>query len=243
MAVGPSVSLFLGKIVIDETSRIVAQGGGLRIRWRCFFIGTDLLSVGRSHCPGNQPGGGLDGFPQHDFFAALRELASQGYCLGHCAAKSGSASMTSPCLKRPELLNLLELYGKGSAQNAAAGYDCGGDSCMGIFTFIPAVLVSYSICVVGGRWCCWRRRFPSVYCRDSPQQKELAGGRNPGGHYPQNGYFCQNRHPPRPTLRKCRLFSPAVRCLLDPLRGLFQQMFEPCRRCATNGRLPWCCGR
>ncbi|HEY9877890.1 MAG TPA: ABC transporter ATP-binding protein [Leptolyngbyaceae cyanobacterium] len=137
---GPSVSLFLGKVVIDEASRIASEGGidnplqfilsEPTLLWSVVIaLGLNLVvdsvdSVGST------------------LFAALRDRV-QGYCQGLVLQKVAFFDDIA-LFETPDLLNLLELTDKGLARLQRLAFIVAA-TMMGVFTFIPSVLVSVSI--------------------------------------------------------------------------------------------------
>ncbi|HEY9736063.1 MAG TPA: ABC transporter ATP-binding protein, partial [Trichocoleus sp.] len=110
--VGPSVSLVLGKVVIDEAAR-VAQAGGVEAPLS-FALGNPKLLWGVLIALGlNLVVDSLDSVGT-TLFAALRDRV-QGYCQGQVLQKVAFFDDIS-LFESPDLLNLLELTEKGLAR-------------------------------------------------------------------------------------------------------------------------------
>lgn len=138
--IGPSVSLFLGKVVIDEASRLAAQGsidqpmqailGEPKLLWAVAIALALNLVVDSVDSIGTT------------LFAALRDRV-QGYAEGHVLQKVAYFNDIA-LFEIPELLNLLELCHKGIARMQRLSFIVAA-TMMGVFTFIPSVVVSVSI--------------------------------------------------------------------------------------------------
>ncbi|MFE4106189.1 ABC transporter ATP-binding protein [Almyronema epifaneia] len=137
---GPSISLFLSKVIIDEASRVVEQGGVSnplsyilaepKLLWSiAIALGLNLIvdsvdSVGTT------------------LFAALRDRV-QGYGRGRVLEKVAYFDDIA-LFETPALLNLLELSEKGLERLQRLSFIVAA-TLMGIFTFLPSVIVSVSI--------------------------------------------------------------------------------------------------
>ena len=137
---GPSINLFLGKVVIDEASRLAGQANAgdaialllsqPKLLWSLgISVGLNLLvdSV-------DSVGGSL--------FASLRDRV-QGYVQSKVLHKVATFDDIA-LFESPDLLNLLQLVEKGIARLQRLSFIVAA-TFMGIFTFIPSVLVSTSI--------------------------------------------------------------------------------------------------
>lgn len=143
--VGPSLSLWLGKLVIDEASRLLNAGVLQNKTWAESFhtllmqpkllwvIGaTVLLSLIVDSL--DSVGGSL--------FAVLRDRV-QGYVQGKVLNKVASFDAIA-LFERPDLLNLVELANKGIQRMQRLSFILAA-TLMGVFIFIPSVLISMSI--------------------------------------------------------------------------------------------------
>ncbi|HEY9762253.1 MAG TPA: ABC transporter ATP-binding protein [Trichocoleus sp.] len=137
---GPSVSLFLGKVVIDEASRIASQGGiddPLQfILSKPTLLWSVVIALGLNLIVDSVDSVGST------LFAALRDRV-QGYCQGLVLQKVAFFDDIA-LFETPDLLNLLELTDKGLARLQRLAFIVAA-TMMGVFTFIPSVLVSVSI--------------------------------------------------------------------------------------------------
>jgi ATP-binding cassette subfamily B protein len=216
--VGPSVSLFLGKIVIDETSRIVATGGvenpmavlvsEPKLLWSvAIALGLNLIvdsvdSLGIT------------------FFAALRDRI-QGYCQGIVLHKVACFDDIA-LFETPDLLNLLELTEKGLPRMQRLAMIAAAIM-TGIFTFIPSILVSFSIV-----W--WvpvvllAAAIPSVFVEIRYNKKSWRVEETQAGITRKMNIYAKSVTAAA-YAKEVRLFS-LQQVLLDRWRGLFQQMFE-----------------
>jgi ATP-binding cassette subfamily B protein len=216
--VGPSVSLFLGKIVIDETSRIVAQGG-VENPVEVFLSEPLLLWAVVIALGINLVVDSMDSLSM-TFFAALRDRI-QGYCQGIVLQKVACFDDIA-LFETPELLNLLELTEKGLLRMQRLAMIAAAIM-MGIFTFIPAVLVSYSIV-----W--WvpvvllAAAIPSVYVEIRHNKKSWRVEETQAGITRKMDIFAKTVTA-EAHAKEVRLFS-LQQVLLDRWRGLFQQMFD-----------------
>lgn len=138
--VGPSVSLYLGKIIIDESTRLTSQGTAtnglatlLNESHLMGIIGATVLlnlvvdsidSVGTS------------------LFAALRDRV-QGYVKGRVLTKVAHFDDIA-LFEIPDLLNLLQLTEKGMERIQRLSFIVAA-TLVGVFIFVPSVLLSASI--------------------------------------------------------------------------------------------------
>ncbi|ASC72358.1 ABC transporter protein [Halomicronema hongdechloris C2206] len=136
---GPSISLFLGKVVIDEASGIANGNVANPIQalldnsllfW-CVLVALSLnLIVDSVDAIGTS------------LFAALRDRV-EGYCRGRVLEKVAGFDDIA-LFERPDLLNLLELSEKGLGRMQRLAFIVAA-LIMGLFTLVPSVLVSVSI--------------------------------------------------------------------------------------------------
>ncbi len=138
--VGPSVSLFLGKIVIDEAVAMAAQGGmanpvaallgNSRLLWSVgIALGLNLV-VDAVDAVGT------------NLFASLRDRV-EGFVRGKVLEKVAYFDDIA-LFETPELLNLLELAERGLGRIQRLAFIVAA-TFMGVFTFVPSVAVSASI--------------------------------------------------------------------------------------------------
>ncbi|MBF2074748.1 MAG: ABC transporter ATP-binding protein [Synechococcales cyanobacterium C42_A2020_086] len=138
--IGPSVSLVFSKIVIDEASRLLAQGeiespAALMLN-EPKLLGSLVVSI--------VLGLMVDSLNAIDvaLFGALRDRV-QGYVQGQVLHKVAHFNDIA-LFETPELLNLLELTEKGIQRLQRFSFIVAA-SMMGLFTFVPSVLLSASI--------------------------------------------------------------------------------------------------
>lgn len=137
---GPSISLFLGKVVIDEASRLLAQGSTNtpialvlnqpKLLWSIVAAVVLNLIVDSVDSIGTT------------LFAALRDRV-QGYVQGQVLHKVANFDDIA-LFETPDLLNLVELTTKGIARLQRLSFIVAA-TFVGISIFIPSVLVSLSI--------------------------------------------------------------------------------------------------
>jgi ATP-binding cassette subfamily B protein len=143
--VGPSISLFLSKIVIDEASRLIESGTVLNLTWQqsieliltepkllwSIIIGVSInLLVDSVDSIGST------------LFASLRDRV-QGYGQ-KCVLQKVADFDDIALFETPELLNLLELTEKGLQRLQRLSFIVAA-AMMGLFIFFPSVLLSVSI--------------------------------------------------------------------------------------------------
>ncbi|MFM7424110.1 MAG: ABC transporter ATP-binding protein [Elainella sp.] len=143
--VGPSLSLFLGKVVIDEISRLLRQGSlsnsTMAESFNTLLTQPKLLwAIGASVLLGLV----VDSIDSvgSSLFAALRDRV-QGYSQGQVLNKVAHFDDIS-LFEIPDLLNLLEKANKGIQRVQRLSFIVAATS-MGVFIFVPSVLVSMSI--------------------------------------------------------------------------------------------------
>jgi len=137
---GPSVSLFLGKIVIDEVTANLAAGGVDRplsvllnnalLLWSVVIALTLNLIVDAVDAIGTS------------LFASLRDRV-EGYVRGRVLEKVAHFDDIA-LFETPALLNLLELTEKGLGRIQRLSFIVAA-TFVGVFTFVPSVVVSSSI--------------------------------------------------------------------------------------------------
>jgi len=136
---GPSISLFLGKVVIDETSGLV--DGDLANPVQAFLDNSLLFWCVVIALSLNLIVDSVDAIGT-SLFAALRDRV-EGYCRGRVLAKVAGFDDIA-LFERPDLLNLLELSEKGLGRMQRLAFIVAA-LIMGMFTLVPSVLVSVSI--------------------------------------------------------------------------------------------------
>ena len=146
--VGPSISLFLGKLVIDEVSGLLKSGATVGLQGRSLQAGFQFLveqpkliwAIGASVLLGLV----VDAIDSvgPTLFGALRDRV-QGYAQGKVLDKVGNFDDIA-LFETPELLNLLELANKGIQRVQRLSFIVAA-TLVGVFIFVPSVLVSMSI--------------------------------------------------------------------------------------------------
>lgn len=137
---GPSVSLFLGKVVIDEVTVAASQGGVADPLAYLAHNSTLVWAVGLG-LGLNLVVDSVDAVST-SLFAALRDQV-QGYGQGRVLDKVAHFNDIA-LFETPELLNLLELVEKGLARLQRLAFIV-AVTLMGVFTFVPSLVVSVSI--------------------------------------------------------------------------------------------------
>jgi ATP-binding cassette subfamily B protein len=137
---GPSVSLLLGKVVIDEVTIVFKQGGvenplevmlnNQVLLWSVVIALSLNLVVDSVDAIGT------------NLFASLRDRV-EGYVRGKVLDKVSHFDDIA-LFETPELLNLLELTEKGLGRIQRLSFIIAA-TFVGVFTFIPSVIVSASI--------------------------------------------------------------------------------------------------
>lgn len=214
---GPSISLFLGKIVIDEVAQLVDHGGvsqpwpvmvgNPHILWAvAIALGLNLLvdavdAVGTS------------------LFASLRYRVE-----GHVRARvlEKVAYFNDIALfESPELLNLLELAEKGLGRIQRLAFIVAA-TFMGVFTFIPSVVVSGTI----GWWVplvLVASALPSIGVEMRHHRKSWRVEETQDGVTRKMGIYSKTITSPD-YAKELRLFS-LQGVLVDRWQGLFNTMF------------------
>lgn len=146
--VGPSISLFFGKLIIDEVSRLIKLGETAGLQDRPLQAGFQFLVA--------QPkliwaivaavllGLVVDAIDSvgPTLFAALRDRV-QGYVQGKVLDKVANFDDIA-LFETPDLLNLLEMANKGIQRVQRLSFIVAA-TLVGVFIFVPSVLVSMSI--------------------------------------------------------------------------------------------------
>ncbi len=140
MGVGPSVSLFLGKVAIDEVARLLLQGTtttALGLIWSKPTLLWSLVGIiGLSLMVDSV--GAID----TTLFAALRDRV-RGFLQSKVLHKVATFEDIA-LFETPALLNLLELTEKGMQRIQQLSFIMAA-SLMGLFMFLPSVALSLSI--------------------------------------------------------------------------------------------------
>lgn len=225
--VGPSVSLFLGKVVIDEVAAIFEAGGvddplavmlgNSRLLWSvAIALGLNLIvdsvdAIGTS------------------LFAALRDRV-EGYVRGKVLDKVANFDDIA-LFETPELLNLLELTEKGLGRIQRLSFIIAA-TFVGVFTFIPSVVVSASI----GWWvplALMASAIPSIYVEMHHHRKSWRVEETQAGVSRKMGIY--SRAITRPDYAKeIRLFS-LQDIMLSRWQGLFQTLFSNMEQVRREG--------
>ncbi|HAZ43292.1 MAG TPA: ABC transporter ATP-binding protein [Cyanobacteria bacterium UBA11369] len=137
---GPSVSLFLSKIVIDEASRLLGQGAvenaialvlsQPKLLWS--MVGAVLLNLIVDSIDSVRAA----------IYSALHDRI-RGYVQGKLLDKIANFNDIA-LFENPDLLNLVELTGKGVQRLQQLSFSV-ATTLIGIFVFVPAVLLAGSI--------------------------------------------------------------------------------------------------
>ncbi|MDA0267323.1 MAG: hypothetical protein O2890_09545 [Cyanobacteria bacterium] len=226
--IGPSVSLFLGKVVIDEASALVSQGtleqplaallANRTLLWSLVIaLGLNLVvdsvdAVGSS------------------LFASLRDRV-EGFVRGKVLEKVAYFDDIA-LFETPELLNLLELTEKGLGRIQRLSFIVAA-TFMGVFTFIPSVLVSGSI----GGWvplALIASAIPSIFV-EMRHHKKAGGWRKPRPASPARWAFTVRRLPAPTTPRRCGCF-PCKGCCWGAGRACLGTCSPRWSGCVGKGR-------
>ncbi|MEB3268458.1 MAG: hypothetical protein VKJ09_07960 [Leptolyngbya sp.] len=226
---GPSVSLFLGKVVIDEVARLVDQGGitdplavmlaNPRILWAvAIALGLNLVvdavdAVGSS------------------LFASLRDRV-EGHVRGRVLEKVAFFNDIA-LFESPELLNLLELAEKGLDRIQRLAFIIAA-TFMGVFTFIPSVVVSGTI----GWWVplvLIASALPSIGVEIRHHRKSWRVEETQAGLTRKMGIYSKTITSPD-YAKELRLFS-LQGVLTDRWHGLFNDLFGRMEQVRREGAL------
>jgi ATP-binding cassette, subfamily B, bacterial len=143
--VGPSLSLFLGKIIIDEISRLLRQGNLLNLNMtESFYVLLAQPKLLWAIAASVLLGLIVDSIDSigSTLFAALRDRV-QGYSQGKVLNKVANFDDIA-LFEMPDLLNLLEKANKGIQRVQRLSFIVAA-TLVGVFIFVPSVLVSMSI--------------------------------------------------------------------------------------------------
>lgn len=225
--IGPSVSLFLGKVVIDEVSVIFERGGvddpltvilgNSRLLWSIVIALVVNLVVDSVDAIGT------------NLFASLRDRV-EGSVRGKVLAKIANFDDIA-LFETPSLLNLLELTEKGLGRIQRLSFIIAA-TFMGIFTFVPSVIVSASI----GGWVpltLMASAVPSIYVEIRHHRKSWRVEETQAGVSRKMGIYSKSITRPD-YAKEIRLFS-LQNVLLDRWQGLFQTVFGNMERVRREG--------
>lgn len=227
--IGPSVSLFLGKVVIDEAAALVGQGGieqplaallaNRTLLWSLVIaLGLNLIvdsvdAVGSS------------------LFASLRDRV-EGFVRGKVLEKVAYFDDIA-LFETPDLLNLLELTEKGLGRIQRLSFIVAA-TFMGVFTFIPSVLVSGSI----GGWvplALIASAIPSIFVEMRHHKKSWRVEETQANITRKMGIYSKTITDPD-YAKEVRLFS-LQGVLLGRWQSLFGDMFTQMERVRREGAL------
>ena len=226
---GPSASLFLGKVVIDEASALIEQGGvenplamilgNSRLLWSvAIALGLNLIvdsvdAVGSS------------------LFASLRDRV-EGFVRGKVLDKVAYFDNIA-LFETPALLNLLELTEKGLGRVQRLSFIIAA-TFMGVFTFVPSVIVSASI----GWWIpltLLASAVPSILVEMRYHRKSWRVEETQADISRTMGIYSKTITSPD-YAKEVRLFS-LQGILTDRWRGLFDTLFAKMERVRRDGAL------
>lgn len=225
--IGPSISLLLGKIVIDEVTVIFKQGGVERptelllgnptLLW-CVAIALILnLIVDAVDAIGT------------NLFATLRDRV-EGFVRGKVLDKVSYFDDIA-LFETPELLNLLELTEKGLGRVQRLSFIIAA-TFVGVFTFVPSVLVSASV----GWWVplvLVASATPSIFVEMRHHRKSWRVEETQSGISRKMGIYSKTITSPD-FAKEMRLFS-LQDVLLDRWQGLFRTLFSSLERVRREG--------
>lgn len=231
---GPSVSLLLGKVVIDEVTAVFEQGGvenplelmlnNSLLLWSVVIALTINLVVDSVDAIGT------------NLFASLRDRV-EGYVRGKVLDKVSHFDDIA-LFETPALLNLLELTEKGLGRIQRLSFIIAA-TFVGIFTFIPSVIVSGSI----GWWVplvLIASAAPSIFVEIRHHRKSWRVEETQSGVSRKMGIYSKAITSPD-FAKEIRLFS-LQDVLLGRWQGLFETLFsnmEQVRREGTLTVLTW----
>lgn len=224
---GPSISLVLSKIVIDEASRLVDQGvtddpvalvlANPLLLWSIVGAIALNLIVDSVDSVGNA------------LFASLRDRV-QGFVQGRVLEKVAAFDDIA-LFEMPELLNLLELSEKGIQRIQRLSFIVAA-TMMGAFTFIPSVLVSASI----GWWVpllLLAAAIPSIVVEMKHHKKSWRVEETQAGITRRMNIYAKTITS-EDYAKEVRLFS-LQSVLMDRWRDLFGQMFAKMEQVRREG--------
>ncbi|WP_421659331.1 ABC transporter ATP-binding protein [Leptothermofonsia sp. ETS-13] len=226
---GPSITLFLGKVVIDEAGRLagrVGSGDAIALLWSQPLLLWSLgLSIGLNLLTDSVDSVGSS------LFASLRDRV-QGFVQSKVLHKV-AAFDDIVLFESPDLLNLLQLAEKGIARLQRLSFIVAA-TFMGIFTFIPSVLVSITI-----NW--WvplvllLSSIPSIIVEMKYHKKSWRVEETQAGVTREMDIYARVLTG-EAYAKELRLFSLQV-VLLERWQGLFERMFSRMERVRHQGAL------
>jgi len=235
--VGPSISLFLGKLVIDDVSRLLKSGATVGLQNHPLPVAFEFLveqpqliwAIGASVLLGLV----VDAIDSvgPTLFAALRDRV-QGYVQGKVLDKVGNFDDIA-LFETPELLNLLELANKGIQRVQRLSVIVAA-TLVGVFIFIPSVLVSMSI----GWWVppvLMLSSIPSILIEVKYNKKSWRVEETQAGLTREMEIYAKMLTG-EAYAKEIRLFSLQT-VLLNRWQGLFAKMFNTMDRVRREGAL------
>jgi ATP-binding cassette, subfamily B, bacterial len=224
---GPSASLFLGKIIIDESSRLLGQGAAQngidlilaepKLLWSIVITVLLTLIIDSIDSIGTT------------FFAALRDRV-RGYAQGQVLQKVANFDDIA-LFEMPELLNLLELTEKGMQRLQQLSFIVAA-TLVGVFTFIPSVLLSASI----GWWVppiLLLASIPSIFVEMKHHKKSWRVEETQASVTREMNVYAKVLTG-EAYAKEVRLFS-LQSVLLERWQGLFRQMFTTMQQVRQQG--------
>jgi len=226
---GPSISLFLSKVVIDEATRLMGVGANESpialllahpiLLWSVIAFVLLNLFVDSVDSVGTT------------LFAALRDRV-QGYVEGKVLHKVAHFDDIA-LFETPELLNLLELTNKGMQRMQRLSFIVAA-TLMGVFMFFPSVAVSVSIA-----W--WvplvliLSSIPSIYVEVKYHKKSWKVEETQASITREMNIYSKVLLG-EAYAKEVRLFS-LQSVLLDRWRGLFGRMFNTMQQVRQDGAI------
>lgn len=232
--VGPSLSLFLGKIVIDEISRLLRQGSfdnsTMQESFSALLTEPKLLWAIAASVLLGLIVDSIDSIGS-TLFAALRDRV-QGYSQGKVLNKVANFDDIS-LFEMPDLLNLLEKANKGIQRVQRLSFIVAG-TLIGVFIFVPSMLVSMSI----GWWVPWvllLSSIPSIAVEIKFHKKSWRVEETQASITREMDLYAKVLTG-EAYAKELRLFS-LQGILLDRWRGLFHDMFSTMDQVRRQGSL------
>ncbi|MEB3292927.1 MAG: ABC transporter ATP-binding protein [Synechococcales bacterium] len=227
--VGPSLSFFLGKIVIDETTRLLGQAQGqdaiALLQAQPTLLWAILAGVGVNLVVDSVDSIGIS------FYGALRDRV-RGYVDRQVLKKIADFNDIA-LFESPPLLNLLELTGKGMQRMQQLSFII-AHSLFGVFAFIPAVVLSFAIA-----W--WVPilllvfSVPSTYVELKHHRQSWRVEKNYAGISREMNIYAKVLNGEN-YAKELRLFS-LQGILLDRWQNLFNQMFHSVQKVRRDGAM------
>jgi len=226
---GPSITLFLGKVVIDEATRLIGQAAGsdgiALLLSQPVLLWSLAIAVGLNLLVDS-----IDSVTS-SLFASLRDRI-QGHA--HTQVLHKVAYFDDIALfETPELLNLVQLAEKGISRLQRLSFIVAA-TLMGICTFVPSVLVSVTIA-----W--WvplvllLSSFPSILVELKYHKKSWRVEETQAGITREMDIYARVLTG-EAYAKELRLFS-LQSILLGRWQGLFKRMFDGMERVRRRGAL------